>query len=134
MRTHWIGSWVSVGGGGGVGPVQRALGGVYPLPHPDQLAGTDQRAHQGRRDTFGLPPPGRHDRVSTNNVRNISTRHHSIIASLEASRERKFQLSINIDHFFVFVSVLTTFPPDLSEFCGQLIGRRMDWLKLIGRR
>jgi hypothetical protein len=29
------------------------------------------------------------------------------------------QLSISSDHFFIFLSILTTLAPELSEFCGQ---------------
>ena len=29
------------------------------------------------------------------------------------------RLLITFDHFFAFLSVLTTFSPDLSDFCGQ---------------
>jgi hypothetical protein len=30
-----------------------------------------------------------------------------------------FRLLISSDHFFVFLSILTTFAPELSEFYGQ---------------
>jgi hypothetical protein len=29
------------------------------------------------------------------------------------------QLLISSDHFFIFLSIMTTFAPELSEFCGQ---------------
>jgi hypothetical protein len=29
------------------------------------------------------------------------------------------QLLISSDHFFIFLSVLTAFVPELSEYCGQ---------------
>jgi hypothetical protein len=35
------------------------------------------------------------------------------------SRERDVQLLITSDHYFVFLSILTIFMPDLSEFRGQ---------------
>jgi hypothetical protein len=37
----------------------------------------------------------------------------------QRSHSREAHLLIGSDHFFVLVSILTTFAPDLSEFCGQ---------------
>jgi hypothetical protein len=37
----------------------------------------------------------------------------------DASGKSLGRLPIISDHFFVFISVLTIFAPELSEFCGQ---------------
>jgi hypothetical protein len=44
---------------------------------------------------------------------------HVDVSDLGAGDAKPDQLVISSDHFSTFISVLTTFAPELSDFCGQ---------------
>jgi non-ribosomal peptide synthetase component F len=53
------------------------------------------------------------------NAREGKAKSRSLVSNDRVLRPHPNHLPISSDHFFILLSVPTTFPPEMSEFCGQ---------------